>query len=89
MSEEFVLFLGREALLTVLLAAAPMLGLAVLTGLFVSILQATTQIQEQTLAFVPKIVAVLGAVIIFGPWIYNLLTDFTLTLYSDIHLYIQ
>ena len=89
MSEEFVLFLGREALMTVLLASAPMLGLAVLTGLLVSILQATTQIQEQTLAFVPKIVAVLGAVILFGPWIYNLLTDFTLTLYSDIHLYIQ
>ena len=89
MSEEFVLFLGREALITVLLASAPMLGLAVLTGLIVSILQATTQIQEQTLAFVPKIVAVLGAVILFGPWIYNLLTEFTLTLYSDIHLYIQ
>ncbi len=89
MSQEFVLFLGREALITTLLGAAPMLGLAVLTGLLVSILQATTQIQEQTLAFVPKIVAVLGAVIIFGPWIYNLLTEFTLTLYSDIHLYIQ
>lgn len=89
MSEEFVLYLGREALLTVLLAAAPMLGSALLSGLFVSILQATTQIQEQTLAFVPKIVAVLGSVIIFGPWIYNLLTQFATALYTDIHLFIQ
>ena len=54
MTEEFVLFLGREALFTTLLAAAPMLAAALFTGLIVAVFQATTQIQEQTLAFVPK-----------------------------------
>ncbi|OWZ84243.1 flagellar biosynthesis protein FliQ [Natranaerobius trueperi] len=88
MTEEFVLHLGREALVTVLLAAGPMLASALLVGLLVSIFQATTQIQEQTLAFVPKIVAVLTAIIFFGPWMYTLLTEFARDLFSNIHQFI-
>jgi len=88
LTEEFVLFLGREALITVLLVSAPMLASALLVGLMVSIFQATTQIQEQTLAFVPKIVAVLLSVVFFGPWMYSILTQFATDLLSNIHQYI-
>jgi len=87
-TEEFVLYIGREALVTVLLVAAPMLASALLVGLLVSIFQATTQIQEQTLAFVPKIVAVLLSIVVFGPWMYSVLTQFATDLLSNIHQFI-
>ena len=63
-----------------------LIGLGV--GLIISIFQATTQIQEQTLAFVPKIIAVLLSVLIFGPWILNTLVDFTYNLFSNLYKYI-
>ena len=69
MTEEIVIALAQRALLTVLMVSVPMLGSGLIVGLVVSILQATTQIQEQTLTFVPKIIAVLGSIIIFGSWI--------------------
>lgn len=84
MSPEFVIDLGKEALTMILLLAAPMLGLGLAVGLLVSILQATTQIQEQTLTFVPKIVAVLVSIIFFGPWMLNLIIDFTVELFTNI-----
>ncbi|MGB9825793.1 MAG: flagellar biosynthesis protein FliQ, partial [Desulfofundulus sp.] len=68
MSEELVISLGRDALLTTLLVVGPLLGLSLVVGLIVSIFQATTQIQDQTLAFVPKILAVLIGLVVFGPW---------------------
>ncbi|MCR8656265.1 flagellar biosynthesis protein FliQ [Paenibacillus endoradicis] len=88
MSADFIIGLAGEAVFTVLKASAPMLVLALVTGLVVSVFQATTQIQEQTLAFVPKIVAVLLSVIVFGPWILNTVVDFTYTIFSNLHQYI-
>ncbi len=88
MSYELVVFLGREALQTILLVTAPVLGLGLLTGLLVSIFQATTQIQEQTLAFIPKIVVVLVSIVVFGPWILRVLVDFVETLYINIPYYL-
>jgi flagellar biosynthesis protein FliQ len=88
MSSEFVIGLAGQALFTILKASAPMLGLGLIVGLIVSIFQATTQIQEQTLAFVPKIVAVFLAVLIFGPWILNVLVDFTSNLLGNLANYI-
>lgn len=88
MSADFIIGIAGQAVFTVLKAAAPMLVLALVTGLVVSVFQATTQIQEQTLAFVPKIVAVLLAIIIFGPWILNTVVDFTYTIFSNLHQYI-
>jgi flagellar biosynthesis protein FliQ len=88
MSAEFVIGLASSALYTVLKASAPMLVLALVVGLLISVFQATTQIQEQTLAFVPKIVAVFIVVIIFGPWILNTVVDFTYRLFSNLHIYI-
>ena len=88
MSQVQVLDIGREALLTVMKVTAPMLGLGMAAGLSISIFQATTQIQEQTLTFVPKILAVLVSIILFGPWMLNILTQFITNLLSNIPQYI-
>ncbi len=85
MSTDFIIGLASEAVFVVLKASAPMLVLALVVGLLVSIFQATTQIQEQTLAFVPKIVAVFVSIIIFGPWILNTVIDFTYNLLNNLH----
>jgi len=84
LSELFVVTLGREALYVALLVAAPMLGLALIVGVVVGILQATTQIQEQTLSFVPKLLAVFGGLAIFGPWMLTILMDFTENLLGNL-----
>lgn len=88
MSSEFIIGLAGQALFTILKVSAPMLGLGLLVGLIVSIFQATTHIQEQTLAFIPKIVAVFVAILIFGPWILNVMVDFTSRLLGNLAQYI-
>ncbi|SFL46017.1 flagellar biosynthetic protein FliQ [Paenibacillus sp. 1_12] len=88
MGSEFVIRLAGEAVYTVLKASAPMLILALVVGLAISIFQATTQIQEQTLAFVPKIVAVLLAFLVFGPWILNTLIDFTYNILNNLYKFV-
>ncbi len=84
MSQEYVIHLAREALTTALLIAAPILGIGLVVGLVIAILQATTQIQEQTLTFVPKIVAVMLAILVFGSWMLNLLIGFTQNLFGNL-----
>lgn len=64
-----LLHLGREALVVVLLVSAPPLGAALLVGLVTGVLQAATQIQEPTVGVVPRLVAVLGTLVLAGPWI--------------------
>lgn len=89
LTETTVVALGRDALITILMVAGPMIGMGILVGLLVSIFQATTQIQEQTLTFAPKIVAVLAAGVLFGPWMLRTLIDFTERLISEVHLYVR
>ncbi len=84
-----VLKLAQDAIKTILAVSAPMLIFSLVVGLIVSIIQAVTQIQEATLAFVPKIVAVLLSLIIFGPWILKVITQFTSELLININNYIQ
>jgi flagellar biosynthetic protein FliQ len=84
MSEEFVGGLIRQALITVLYVGGPILFLSLLIGLIISIFQATTQINEQTLTFVPKILVVLVAVAIFGPWMYSTMLEFTQNVFAQI-----
>jgi len=84
LSQEYVIHLAREALTTALLIAAPILGIGLVVGLVIAILQATTQIQEQTLTFVPKIVAVMLAILVFGSWMLNLLIGFTQNLFGNL-----
>ncbi len=88
MSSEFVIKLAGEAVYAVLKASAPMMIIALVVGLIISIFQATTQIQEQTLAFVPKIVAVLLSILVFGPWILSTLVDFTYNLLNNLYKYV-
>ncbi|MCH5988413.1 flagellar biosynthesis protein FliQ [Salmonella enterica] len=71
-----------------LLITVPLLLLALAVGLLVSIFQATTQIQEQTLAFIPKILAVLLGLVFFGPWMLTTIVEFTSNLYMNINQYI-
>ncbi|MBE8949451.1 MAG: flagellar biosynthesis protein FliQ [Quinella sp. 3Q1] len=82
MSGDLVIQLGQEALMIVLIVSAPMLGLGLTVGLMVSVFQATTSIQEQTLAFIPKIIAVFVAILIFGPWMLRIMVEF----FSDIFI---
>ncbi|AYO30481.1 flagellar biosynthetic protein FliQ [Biomaibacter acetigenes] len=84
MAQETIIHLGQQALTVVLLVSAPMLSLGMLVGIIISILQATTQIQEQTMTFVPKIVAVIAAILIFGPWMLTVITQFTQNLFSEL-----
>jgi len=84
-----VINLAQDALKVVIYVAAPMLLISIIVGLTISIFQATTQVHEQTLTFVPKILAVLVAVVVFGPWMLRILTEFTQNLYMNINLYIK
>ena len=84
MSSDMAIQIGRDALLMVMMISAPMLGLALFVGIAVSIFQATTQIQEQTLAFVPKIIAVFVAVLLFGPWMLSLVVNYTREIFMNI-----
>ena len=84
MSTGFAINLIRGGALQALMIAAPLLLVGLLVGLIFSIFQATTSIQEQTLTFVPKIAAILGALILFGPWIIVSMVQFTLRLFGRI-----
>ncbi|AGA24067.1 Flagellar biosynthetic protein FliQ [Bacillus subtilis subsp. subtilis str. BSP1] len=84
-SSEFVISMAEKAVYVTLMISGPLLAIALLVGLIVSIFQATTQIQEQTLAFIPKIVAVLLALIFFGPWMLSTILSFTTELFSNLN----
>ena len=84
MNGDMAIQIGREALTMVMLVSAPMLGLGLIVGILVSIFQATTQIQEQTLAFIPKIIAVFVAILVFGPWMLSLMVDYTRQIFQAI-----
>lgn len=88
MSSEFVLTLAEQGIYTILLVTGPLLILALAVGLLVSIFQATTQIQEQTLAFIPKIVAVLLGLIFFGPWMLTTMVEFTSYVFQNINRFV-
>jgi flagellar biosynthetic protein FliQ len=83
-----VINLAQRAITTVIYLAAPMMGLGLIAGLLISIFQATTQIQEQTLTFIPKIIAVMAAIIIFGPWMLNTIIQFTTELFYNLNNFV-
>ncbi|EIV6184005.1 flagellar biosynthesis protein FliQ [Klebsiella aerogenes] len=84
MTPESVMAVGTEAMKVALALAAPLLLAALISGLVVSLLQAATQINEMTLSFIPKILAVVATIIIAGPWMLNLLLDYMRTLFSNL-----
>lgn len=88
MTGEMVISIAERAIWIVLLTSGPLLIIALVTGLLVSIFQATTQIQEQTLAFVPKIVAVLVGLIFFGPWMLTQIMSYSQDVFENLIRYI-
>ncbi|CUU24477.1 flagellar biosynthetic protein FliQ [Duffyella gerundensis] len=84
MSPESIMAMGHEAMKVALIMAAPLLLAALVSGLFISLLQAATQINEQTLSFIPKILAVAATAVIAGPWMLNLILDYMRTLFTNI-----
>ncbi len=89
MDQSTVIALGREALQITMLLCGPMLGLGLVAGLAVSLIQAVTQIQDMTLTFVPKLLAVVAALALFLPWMLNLLMEFTTRVMGDVQLWMR
>jgi flagellar biosynthetic protein FliQ len=84
-----ILDIARDAIYNIILVSAPLLLLSLIIGLIVSIFQTVTSIQEQTLTFVPKILAVFIGMIIFGAWMLNTLTSYITQLWSNFGQYIK
>ncbi len=89
MDMDIVVGVMQQALTMILLMSAPMLLIGLTVGLLVSIFQATTQIQEATLAFVPKIIAVMLSLVIFGPWMISSMVGFTRNIFSNVDIFIR
>ncbi len=89
MSLDFVIGFGRSAIELCLMMALPMLGVGLSVGVVVSIIQAATQIQEQTLTFIPKILSMFLALLIALPWLIERITTFTRDVFLNIPTYVQ
>lgn len=89
LSSEMILSLADQCVMLILEVGGPILIISLLVGLIVSIFQAATQIQEQTLAFIPKIVSVFFGLILFGPWMLTKMLSFTETILSNLPNYIK
>jgi flagellar biosynthetic protein FliQ len=84
MTTDFVVFIGREALVTAMYILLPVLGAGLIIGLLIGIFQATTQINEMTLTFVPKIIVVFLVIFLLLPWFLDLMTGFTMEIFNFI-----
>ena len=84
MSADKVIALAEQGVYTLLIVVGPLMILALTVGLLVSIFQATTQIQEQTLAFIPKMIAVFIGIVFFGPWMLQRMIEFTINIFNNI-----
>jgi flagellar biosynthetic protein FliQ len=86
LNELWVINITRQAITTTLLVGGPLLGVGLLVGLVISIIQAVTQTQEQTLVFVPKILAVMAVLLLLGPWMARIMLDLVNRLLVDVWL---
>lgn len=84
MSPEFVISTARQAIEMTILIASPLLGSALVIGLLVSIFQAATQINEATLSFIPKLLGILIVLIVLGPWMLTLLSEYIIQILNNI-----
>ncbi|MDP2256783.1 MAG: flagellar biosynthesis protein FliQ [Polaromonas sp.] len=84
MTPESVMTMGYEAMKLTLLLGAPLLLVALFTGLLISLFQAATQINEMTLSFIPKLLAVFATLVIAGPWMLGMMLDYMRSLFSSI-----
>lgn len=88
MNEGLILDLFTETIMVILLLSAPVLLISLIVGFVISVFQATTQIQEQTLSFVPKIIAIFLSLIVFGPWLLRVMIEYTERIFLNINTYI-
>ncbi len=84
MTQEFAIYIVRETLFTALMLAAPMLLTGLAVGVFISLIQSATQIQEMTLTFIPKILSVVIVIILAAPWMINTMLKFTHMIFGHI-----
>ncbi len=89
MTPEFVIAFAKQAIILTIYLSMPMLGLGLIAGLTISVFQAVTQIQEMTLTFVPKILAVFAGLIFAAPWMLEELISFTSNILANIPMYIR
>ncbi len=89
MDGNFIVGLAQQVIILVLEITGPLLLAGLVVGLLVSIFQATTQIQEQTLSFIPKIAVVIVVLLLSGPWMLSLLTDFTAHILGNLQQYVS
>ena len=84
MEQGVIMDVAREAMMTVLYLSMPLLGISLIVGLVISVFQATTSIQEQTLTFIPKLFAILVSLAVFGVWMGKVSTEFATSLYARV-----
>ena len=89
MTPEFVVGFARQAIVIALLISLPMLGIGLFVGVFVSVIQAATQIQEMTLSFIPKIISIFVALLIAFPWIMDKMVTYTTEIFLNIPTYVR
>jgi flagellar biosynthetic protein FliQ len=89
MTPEFITGYFLEAIKTAIMLAGPMLLVGLLVGILVSMFQATTQINEMTLVFVPKMLGVAVALLVFFPWMLNVISDFTRNMFTNMPMFIR
>ena len=87
MSQAYIIYMAKEALGTAIIVGGPLLLISLLVGLLVSIFQAMTQIQEQTLTFIPKIISIALILLLLGPWMLNVMTAYTINLFNELAIY--
>jgi flagellar biosynthetic protein FliQ len=89
MDESNIIYIAQEALKIIIYVSAPVLIISMVVGLVISIFQATTQIQEQTLTFVPKILSIMAAIAIFGSWMLRVLIEYMQGIFINMNQYIK
>lgn len=87
-TSEVIIDIAKDTIYTIIIASAPLLLISLVVGLIISILQTATSIQEQTLTFVPKLICIFLGIIVFGPWMLNLIVEFMVRLWSNFSLYV-
>lgn len=89
MDESNIIYIAQEALKIIVYVSAPVLIISMVVGLVISIFQATTQIQEQTLTFVPKILSIMAAIAIFGSWMLRVLIEYMQGIFINMNQFIK
>jgi len=89
MDESSIIYIAQGAIRVVIYVSAPVLLISMIVGLIISIFQATTQIHEQTLTFVPKILSVIAAIALFGSWMLRMLIEYTQNILTNMNQFIK